>query len=185
MWRRRNTAVPTILALTLALVSVVTAPAPLRSGGPLLAAAQAPAQASAPEAASKAAQTWPIGVDLMTLVDHSALFAGHRVGLPAARVERLVGPNLVLIGYPRRWGNYPSYRANRWDRLLVLLPSGAAVPRHDLLVVTGTVRTVRGAQVSGQLAGVNDAVLKQWRNAALLVAESVRTADGVDLGGRR
>lgn len=169
-----------MLAVALVLLPLAGSPEPARA----IQQAQAQAPANTP-VASSAAGSWPVGVQLMTVVDHAATLAGQRVELPPARVRRVLAPTLVVIGDSRERGNYRSRRAYRWDRLLVLLPSGTAVPRGDRIVVLGTVRTVRGAQLAGELRGVNEDVVKRCGNATLLVAESVATPDGVSLGGRR
>lgn len=121
-------------------------------------------------------------MQLMTVVDHGPTLAGQRVHLPPVRVRRVLGPTLVVI--EDLGGRHNYYRSHRWDRLVVLLPPGAAVSRNEPIVVVGTIRTVHGAQLSGDLSSVREDVLEDSHNATLLVAESVRTPDGINLAGR-
>lgn len=166
---------PTCLAFA---VAVLLAAHPVAAGEPSQTQSQPPA---APAGASPAVGVSPVGVQLMTVVDHPATLAGQRVQLPPAQVKRVVAPNLVEIGDPSQHGSYRYYSANKYDRLLVLLPSAAAVDTGDLVVVTGSVRSVRGAQLSRQLAGVSDNAVKRYARRALLIADAMTTADGVSL----
>ncbi len=165
---------PILAALVLALL-----PALLPSVAEAAPPAQVPTSAHVP--ANPVTDPYPIQVQLMTVVDHGSALAGHLVELPPARIKRIVNGSLFVIADSRGHGNYHSYRPSRWDRVLVWLPTTAGLSKGQAVVVVGTVRTVRGAQLSGELAGLKDDALKRYGNATLLVADSVETPDGESL----
>lgn len=141
---------------------------------------QPQAQARPPLAPSSSSDH-PINLQLMTVVDHPAVLAGQSVRLPPSRVSRILSPRLVEVRDAREHGPYHFRHSGKYDRLLALLPAGASVSRGDFILLVGTVRTVRGANLTGGLAGVSGDVLEDRRNHALLVATSASTVDGASL----
>lgn len=162
----------TLAALALALLPITAALGP--------AVAPTPVQVQAAHTPI-AQDPYPIRVQLMTLVDHGPVLAGHLVELPPATVKRVLDNSLVVLGDPRGHGNYHGYRPTGWDRVLVWLPTTAGVTKGETVVVVGTVRTVRGAQLSGELAGAGRDVLKRYGDSMLLIAERIDTPDGESL----
>lgn len=127
----------------------------------------------------------PISVGLPTVVDHPAEFARHLVRLAPAEVRRILAPTLIEVRDPERHGNYAFYAPNRHDRLLVLLPSTVKVSQGDWLVVTGAVRVLGGARLSGEAGGIADDLARRRRNETLVIAETVSTVDRTSLVPRR
>ncbi len=145
------------------------------------------AQPSAPLARPSATT-----VHLMTVVAHPDVLGGQRVMVPVARVVRVIGPTLVIVGQPRVRGNHSAVDIDsRYDKLLVLLPGPTALSEEQVIAITGTVRTVAGARASGlrvdqPQAQATKKAKRQMRwpdKTPLLVADSVETTDGVLLGG--
>lgn len=138
--------------------------------------------AAATPAASALSGQLPVPVQLSTLVDHGdGTLAGHVVALPALCVSRIVSSSLVELRDAREDSRYRFHGFDRRDRLLAVLPAGANVQKGDNVLLSGIVRTVRGAGLTGELAGVAADWLKDRRNRVLLVAASVSTPDGIPL----
>jgi hypothetical protein len=127
---------------------------------------------------------YPIQAQLSTVVDHVQEFSGQPVQLPPLRVTRIVAPSLVEVRDAREKSRY-HFRMSEHDHLFVLLPAGTSVATRQAIVVSGLVRTVRGARVTGDWPGASDDLVKRHGNATLLIAARVETADGVDLLSRR
>lgn len=164
------------LVLLLPIPAVPNLPMPLPA---------AQVQATERSSTMRASDRQPMRVQLMTVVDHGPELAGHLVELPPARVKRIIDGTLFVIADPHGHGNYHGYRPTRWDQVLVWLPTTAGLSRGEHVVVVGTIRTVRGARLSGELAGATDEFLKRYGNAPLLVADRVETPDGENILPRR
>lgn len=126
----------------------------------------------------------PIPVQLATVVDHIQELSRQPVQLPASRITRVVSASLVEVTDGREHSRW-HFLVLEPDHLFVLLPAGARVATGQDIVVSGLVRTVRGARITGELPGGTDDLVKHHGNAALLVAMRAATADGVDLGTTR
>jgi hypothetical protein len=149
----------------------------------------APLQAPAAQPSEPVSWRYPIGVHVMTVIDHADVLGGQRVRVPGVRVQRVIGPRLILVGESRARGIEGSYGPDfRVGKLLVLLPSAVALSRGQVLALTGIVRTVAGARADGLPVdeGVKDPKHRKRIGAApLLVADAVETSDGVALAGKR
>ncbi len=170
--------------LVLALVS--TAPAagsPVHSSPLALVAHQVPTQPTAAPRGEPAplASSYPLGVQLMTAIEHPFMFAGQLIEIPPSPVKRVIGPRLIALGERPTRGVRRSYQLEHWDKLLVVLPAQTGLAKGDYVVVTGTMRTIAGVQAAGGLPDLDEKTLRSIRNRPVVVAESVRTADGVDL----
>ena len=141
-----------------------------------------PVQVAAQQAQPAAAtEPHPIWVQPMTVLDHLDTLAGHLVELSPCRVTRIVSTTLVELRDARERGRYGFRQWDDRDTLLALLPPGAKVLKDDVVVVTGSVRTVAGASAERGLTGVSNAILEDRRNDALLVATRVETLGGASL----
>ncbi len=134
-----------------------------------------------------APQPYPTPVSLMTVVAHPDVLGGQRVTVAVARVVRVLGPTLVVVGEPRVKGLYYSVDIDsRFDRLLVLLPGPTTLAPEQVIAITGTVRTVAGARASGLRVEAPRTKETRWSDSTpLLAADSVATTDGALLGGVR
>jgi hypothetical protein len=121
-----------------------------------------------------------IDVQLSTVADHPGEFTGQLVRLRSVRVERILSPTLVKLRDAREHGPYRLGTLFRPDRLIAVLPAGTKVAKGDVLVLAGTLRTVRGAALTPETAGKDEDVLKHG-NRPVLVATSATTIDGADL----
>lgn len=122
-----------------------------------------------------------IRVSVETLAEHVGQFAGLRVRVADAVVERVVSPRaFILIGQR----DVAGLRLTR-DRIGVILQSGTvAVVQAMPIVVSGAAGTFLGGQVSGVLT--RSEPLTETERAALrpyplVVAMSVQTPGNVNL----
>jgi hypothetical protein len=121
-----------------------------------------------------------IRVSLENLVMHVGHFAGLRVRVADAVVERVISPRAFIMVGQR------DVAGLGWrDRLGVVVESGSAVVVRDMpVVVTGPAGTFLGAQVAGILARAAPLTVTE-RDALdrypLLVALTVETPGSVNL----
>lgn len=122
-----------------------------------------------------------IRVSVETLAEHVGQFAGLRVRVADAVVERVVSPRaFILIGQR----DVAGLRLTR-DRVGVILDSGTVtiVPAMPI-VVTGAAGTFLGGQVSGALTrseALTETEKAALRRYPLVVALSVQTPANVNL----
>jgi hypothetical protein len=122
-----------------------------------------------------------IRVSVETLAEHVGQFAGLRVRVADAVVERVVSPRaFIVIGQRDVAGlNLTG------DRIGVILQSGrVTVVQAMPIVVTGAAGTFLGGQVSGVLTrseALTDAERSALRPYPLVVAQSVQTPGNVNL----
>jgi hypothetical protein len=178
--------VPTLARVTIAtLVLLVPLPAPAQpfpaspAEGRHIPAAAQPAPVAQPTPGPPI--PYPIDAVLSTVVDHPGEFAGQAVRLRAARVDRIVSGTLVKLMDAREDGPYHFHIFYCPDRLLAALPAGTKVSKGDVVVVTGRLKTMRGASHAQDMTGVSAEQVKKYGNRAVLVATSVTTRDGVSL----
>jgi hypothetical protein len=114
------------------------------------------------------------------VADHPREFAGQAIRLRLVRVDRVISPTLVKLKDARENGPYHFGTLSRPDRLLAVLPAGARVAKGDILIVAGTLRTVRGAALSKEATGKDDKLVKHG-NRPVLVSTTATTIDGADL----
>ncbi len=152
----------------------------------VLAGALAPTQPAAAPPAMRSAMT----VHLMTVIDNPDALGGVRVQVPVLAVRQVIAPRLVVVSEPRIVGVDRTYQPMfGYDRLLVLLPAETKLSRGQVVNVTGEVHTVAGARATGLPVDEGPARVRKdnsWiyaDRAAVLVADSVETADGVPLVG--
>jgi hypothetical protein len=160
------------MSLAIALASAASG---LQAASPTAQNPSPTAEAAAGDARSS------VPAQLSTVVDHgNATLAQHHVVLPTLRVTRIVSPAVVELRDARERGGY---RFHHWkdDRLLAVLPAGAKVQKGDQVLLSGVVRTVRGAALTGTVSGLSEDQLRDWKNRVLLVATTVTTPDGVPL----
>jgi hypothetical protein len=122
-----------------------------------------------------------IRVSVETLAEHVGQFAGVRVRVADAVVERVVSPRaFILIGQR----DVAGLNLTR-DRIGVILQSGrVTVVQAMPIVVTGAAGTFLGGQVSGVLTrseALTDAERTALRPYPLVVALSVQTPGNVNL----
>jgi hypothetical protein len=122
-----------------------------------------------------------IRVSVETLAEHVGQFAGLRVRVADAVVERVVSPRaFILIGQR----DVAGLRLTR-DRIGVILQSGTvAVVQAMPIVVSGAAGTFLGGQVSGVLTRsepLTDTERAALRPYPLVVAMSVQTPGNVNL----
>ena len=113
---------------------------------------------------------------------------GRPVTLPRARVIAVLNPQILLI----ESASPLQATIGMLDRVLVLI--GGAELRVDAasltgadVLVSGTARTLLGAQVTGEVAWPRELtpdMVKRLEIRAAVLATSVRTADGVELTRR-
>ena len=153
-----------------------------------------PAGAQAPAAVGPAPASLqtPIAVQLMTVCDFPDVLGGQRVRVPTLAVKHILGPRLLVVGRPRMLGIDRSYQATfRYDKLLVLLPAAATLPRKQVITVTGEVHTVPAARALGlrieeQATDKKAQKHARWTDrSVVIVADSVETEDGTLLAGGR
>jgi hypothetical protein len=122
-----------------------------------------------------------IRVSVETLAQHVGQFAGLRVRVADAVVERVVSPRaFILVGQRDVTGNSLSR-----DRVGVILESGTVTIVQAMpIVVTGAAGTFLGGQVSGVLTR-SEALTETERDALrrypLVVAMAVQTPANVNL----
>jgi hypothetical protein len=124
---------------------------------------------------------YPIPVQLATVVDHTRELSRKLVQLPTSRITRVISPSVVEVTDAREHSRW-HFLVLEPDHLFVLLPTGARVAAGQDIVVSGLVRTVRGARITGDLPAGTDDLVKHHGNAAMLVALRAATPDGADLG---
>ena len=90
----------------------------------------------------------PIPVQLATVVNHIQELSRQPVQLPASRITRVVSASLVEVTDGREHSRW-HFLVLEPDHLFVLLPAGARVATGQDIVVSGLVRTVRGARITG------------------------------------
>ena len=122
-----------------------------------------------------------IRVSVETLAEHVGQFAGVRVRVADAVVERVVSPRaFILIGQR----DVAGLNLTR-DRIGVILQSGRVTVVQDMpIVVTGAAGTFLGGQVSGVLTrseALTDTERTALRPYPLVVALSVQTPGNVNL----
>jgi hypothetical protein len=122
-----------------------------------------------------------IRVSVETLAQHVGQFAGLRVRVADAVVERVVSPRAFILTGQRDVAGLSLSR----DRVGVVVESGtASVIQNMPVVVTGAAGTFLGAQVSGiltrteALTGAERDALRQY---PIVVALGVQTPGNVDL----
>ncbi len=134
---------------------------------------------------SPIASPYPLALQQVTVIDHAFVLADQLVEMSPSTVERVISSRLIELARPRprpiRYFSGP----DPWDTLLVILPAPARLARGELVVITGRVRTIAGVEAAGGLKDVREKALEHIRDKPVVVAESVRTADGVDLLPRR
>jgi len=122
-----------------------------------------------------------IRVSVETLAEHVGQFAGLRVRLTDAMVERVVSPRAFILTGQR---DVAGLRLTR-DRVGVILQSGRVTVVQGMpIVVSGAAGTFLGGQVSGVLT--RSEALTETERAALrpyplVVALSVQTPGNVNL----
>jgi len=121
-----------------------------------------------------------IRVSVETLANHVVQFAGMRVRLADAIVERIVSPRaFVLIGSRDVAG------LEGRDRIGIVVESGtASVVQNMPVVVTGPAGTFQGARVVGALtrgSALTEAEREALSRYPLIVATTVETPGNVDL----
>ena len=122
-----------------------------------------------------------IRVSVETLAEHVGQFAGLRVQLTDAMVERVVSPRAFILTGQR---DVAGLRLTR-DRVGVIIQSGRVTVVQGMpIVVSGAAGTFLGGQVSGALT--RSEALTETERAALrpyplVVALSVQTPGNVNL----
>jgi hypothetical protein len=121
-----------------------------------------------------------IRVSVETLAQHVGQFAGLRVRVADAVVDRVVSPRVFVLT-----GQRPVVGLNGRDHVGVVVANGTASVVADMpIVVTGAAGTFSGAEVTGVLArtqALTDAERAALRKYPLVLAMSVETQGSVDL----
>jgi hypothetical protein len=174
-----------VLMATLAAITIAALPLLFLPSAGFQQGLQAQASVRTALLAPPSSPAYPVSAQLVTVVEHADTLAGQLVQLPPSRVSRVLSQNLVEVRDAREHGPYHFHHSSKYDRLLVLMPPGAAVSRNDRIVIAGRVRTVRGASLTGQLTGIERDEIEDRGHHALLAATNVWTIDGVSLLGAK
>jgi hypothetical protein len=129
----------------------------------------------------------PITVRPATLADAIDSLAGSHVRVPNARVVGVFNPRVFVVDTEMRL-NSPGYR----DRVLVFVGSGGLRVSSSTIVgatvrISGVARTLLGMQVTREVpwpAELNPDTVKRLEIRAAVLADSVHTAEGVELTGQ-
>jgi hypothetical protein len=121
-----------------------------------------------------------IRVSVETLAEQIRQFAGMKVRVTDAIVDRVVSPRAFILT-----GQRTVLGIGGRSRIGVVVPSGAVnVVKDMLVVVTGAARTFAGAQVSGALpraGALTEYERDALRHRPLIVASSVATPGEIEL----
>jgi hypothetical protein len=121
-----------------------------------------------------------IRVSVETLAQHVGQFAGLRVRVADAIVDRVVSPRVFVLT-----GQRPVVGLNGRDHVGVVVENGTANVVADMpVVVIGAAGTFSGAEVAGVLArtqALTDAERATLRKYPLVLAMSVETQGSINL----
>jgi hypothetical protein len=126
----------------------------------------------------------PITVRPATLADAIEQLAGARVRVPNARVVGVFNPRVFVVDSDMRLRS-PGYR----DRVLVFVESGGLTVSSSTIVgatvrIAGVARTLLSMQVTREVPWppeLNPGTVKRLEIRAAVLADSVHTAEGVEL----
>lgn len=121
-----------------------------------------------------------IRVSVETLAQHVGQFAGLRVRVADAIVDRVVSPRVFVLT-----GQRPVVGLNGRDHVGVVVGNGTASVVADMpVVVTGAAGTFSGAEVAGVLTrteALTDAERAALRKYPLVLAMTVETQGSINL----